>query len=719
MRPTRLLMANGDLRARLALRHAHVLVDEYQDVNRASARMLMELYREGSELWVVGDARQSLYRWRGASSANMVKFEVDFIGGKRKALDLNYRSTDHIASLSRRFAGSMAAGKGGLAYQAEANRKEEGTKTRLLVGVDDHCEAELLVEEVKALQERGVRFADQVVLAPTNSRLDLAAAALARHSIPTSHLGSFFEREEVRDLLSILALVSEPNGGALVRLGALEEIAVSQTDIAILIRAARAEGEPLYSILSNASSIAGISDGGGAALEKLGSQIEGFTIDQSAFDMVATWLFDRSDYLRSQSNDKSAQGALVRAAICRLLGFLDQSELSGRPITAGKALLRVRRAILLADDRDLRDANLGRDVDAVRLMTIHGSKGLEFKAVHIVGLYDQCLPGPFKRHGLPLPDGMIEEETRESHIEEEECAFFVAISRAEDHLRLYHSEKANVRARKCSPFVIRIGPFEKAGKSEAVFPRPTITSSIPAIPIDQLSMADVRDFTSCPLKVGYRWFFGIEGRRYESPYLKTSGVLYQLVDRLHEVAGPDLKKDLPELFEEVWNSRGPVEHDLAADYKVHAKARADRLGELAAGYASLGDSHIRLPLSSGKLKIVAPLIRTAPEGTELRFFDSTRVKTKTGDDLTAGLFAAAAKEALGRTLPMSIAHVADKGIAAIRRPAAKIQTDVEEAGQILSAIARGELQPKTNSVICARCPHFVACPATGTRGEDE
>lgn len=713
MLPTLLLMREDGARAQVAKRHSSVLVDEYQDVNRASARLLMELYREGSRLWVVGDARQSLYRWRGASSANMAQFENDFAGGKRLSLDLNYRSTEHIVSLSRGFAREMRAGKSGLAYKATAARNATGSPTRLLVGLNDQCEGELLAAQILTLKQAGVPLAKQAVLAPTNNRLDIVAGILAEHGIATTHLGSFFEREEVRDLLSVIALLAEANGGALVRVAALREIAVGARDITVIVCAAQAARVPLLSLLAEASALPGMSPAGGEALERLGAQLAGLDQYTPAFEAAASWLLDRSDYLRDLAVAPGAAGSLSRAALLALLGFLDQRELGGQPLTPARALKRMRSTVLLADDRDLRDATLGADANAVRMMTIHGAKGLEFPAVHVVGLHDQCLPGAFRRDDSPLPPGLVEPETRETHLEEEECLFFVAISRAEDHLRLYHSELANVRARKPSPFLERLGTLERAQLTAA-----SAVAAIPGPPLspistDRINLFDVRDYESCGLRIAYRRYFGVEGRRHETPYLKTSGVLYTLVDRITEVSGPGVDAGLQALLAEIWATRGPADHGLAADYMAHATGRAATLGRLANGFETPGYAQIDLPIRGGVLTVAAPLIRSTSAGTEIRFFDAGRARSKTGNDQSAGLLLAAARHAFGSRIDVTIAHVTDSASVSVKRAADKAAGDVEAAANILAAINQGALQANPSMRVCGRCPHFVACPAVG------
>ena len=713
MLPALLIGRNDAVREQVAQRHSHVLVDEYQDVNRASARLLIELYRAGSRLWVVGDARQSLYRWRGASSANMAGFEADFAGGQRLPLGHNYRSTDHIVSLSRRFAADMRAGKNGLAYKAAAQRSEGGSTTKLLVGRNDDCEGELLAAEIKRLVEAGVPLATQAVLAPTNGRLDIMAAALARQEIATTHLGSFFERDEVRDLLSILALLAEANGGALVRVAALREIRVGPQDIGTIVSAAHKDRIPLNALLERASTLPGMTSAGGQALERLGMQLKGLESHMSAFEVAASWLLDRSDYLRDIASEPGPEGSLARAALQALLGFLDQRELDGRLLTPARAIKRVRSAVLLADDRDLRDAALGADAAAVRMMTIHGAKGLEFSAVHVVGLHDQCLPGRFQRDDSPLPPGLVEPETREMHLEEEECLFFVAISRAEDHLRLYHNEIANVRSRKPSPFLARLGNLSRRELAVATAPSNSPIVQHKPVKTVQINIFDIRDYASCALRIAYRRYFGIHGRRHESPYLQTSGVLYTLVDRITEVAGPNVNSNMQAVLEEVWETRGPVGSGLAADYFAHASGRVSTLAQLASGFESPGFAHIELPINGGTLTVGAPLVRSTPKGTEIRFFDAGPVRSKTGNDQSAGILLSAARHAFGRQADATTAHMTDGGVVGFKRSEEKVADDLEEAGQILSAINSGTLPPNPSMRICGRCPHFVSCPSVG------
>lgn len=122
MRPALLLESDSAIRSSIQLRHRHVLVDEYQDVNRASGRLLKAIASDGKRLWVVGDSRQSIYRFRGASSTNMAAFSTDYSGAKSDQLNVNYRSTQQVVDTVVNVAPNMGASKGMLRLALTADR---------------------------------------------------------------------------------------------------------------------------------------------------------------------------------------------------------------------------------------------------------------------------------------------------------------------------------------------------------------------------------------------------------------------------------------------------------------------------------------------------------------------------------------------------------------------------------------------------------------------
>lgn len=721
MKATLLIEEDEEVRRSCWDRYEEILVDEYQDVNRACARLLRALQGPDTSLWVVGDSRQSIYRFRGASSLNMGLFKRDFPEGEVTPLEWNYRSSDHIVGLCRIFAKAMDGRQAPsveetdprLPYEAQAKRGEAGTSTKVLVGLDDACEADLVASEILDLKSKGVPLKDQTVLARTNARLDALAMQLADRGIITLHLGSFFERDEVRDLLSVLALVAEPNGAALVRVAAFREVGVHATDIAVAFHSARERGLPLVTALVGAAEIPGLSPAGAASLTSLGKRLDGLTPRTPAFEIAASWLLERSDYLREIALKPGIEGELSRAALWQVVEFCDQTDLEGKPLDAREILRRVRTVVLLSDDRDLREPGLGPEADGVRLMTVHGAKGLEFPAVHLVGLHDRNFPQGFRTAICQAPPGIDDgRDPRAAHEEEEDCAMFVALSRAEDHLRLYHTQKAAKQARSPSRFFKDLGIPSTANMAVSPFVGSAVGGVPEPIEIDTLTLHDLSDFESCPLKVAYRHRMSIRSRRYEVPFLQASGVIYEVLDRLGDMAaGPEPVAAIEAAFDEVWSERGPVAHSLAEDYRTLARASLGGLPALIAGFATPARKLVKVPIDGGHVLVPAPLVSTGTGPRSARFIELRSIEPK---KLRAGLLHAAAVATLGQRDPVEVAHLNGKdGVVPIARSPDEERADLAQASEILEIVRSGALEARREMRVCMRCAHFFSCPATG------
>jgi Zn-dependent peptidase ImmA (M78 family) len=250
MLPTLLLERDEAVRDATRLRHRHMLVDEYQDVNRASVRLVKALAGDGKHLWVVGDARQSIYRFRGASSTNMAAFAADFPGAVSEPLEINYRSTQNVIDAYSAFAEGMAMPADLAALKLEASRDESGDvpEIRGFNAPDD--EAAGIAASIRQLEKDGVPLRDQAVLCRTNPRIDEIARALEARGIPVLHLGSLFERDEIRDLLSLLTLATDRFGAGLVRICAMPRYQTPIQDVKRMLdhlrdgEAARAADRP-------------------------------------------------------------------------------------------------------------------------------------------------------------------------------------------------------------------------------------------------------------------------------------------------------------------------------------------------------------------------------------------------------------------------------------------------------------------------------------------
>ncbi|HYW07308.1 MAG TPA: ATP-dependent helicase, partial [Longimicrobium sp.] len=326
-RTVELLRTVSAVRTVLANEFRNILVDEYQDVNRVSGALLEELAEVsgGRGLWVVGDARQSIYRWRGASSANMRLFRERFPQTKVKVLAGNYRSQPAVVDLVSSFAQKMVVGAGEPFEPWKANREDQGGRVLMEVASDGAAEAQNIAREIeRRRREENVSYRSQAVLCRSHTQLARIAAGLERNGVPVLYLGDLFERTEIRDMLALLSLACEGRGRGLVRVARFPEYQIPDADVVALLRAAREREVPFPRALGLAAELDGMSDDGRAGLLKLRGQLDGLCYGSNAWGMVVRYLFERSAYIRLLAADVSVEGQQKRLALFQFLEFAHQ-----------------------------------------------------------------------------------------------------------------------------------------------------------------------------------------------------------------------------------------------------------------------------------------------------------------------------------------------------------------------------------------------------------
>ena len=242
VKPVILLREHPEVAEEIRRQYKQILVDEYQDVNRASGVFLKLLAGDGKSLWVVGDARQSIYRFRGAAPVNIREFENDFPGTRRLPLNVNYRSQEHVVRLVEAFASCMKASVGGLPAKWEAKRGRQGGEVILEVANDLAAEAAGLAREINHRRDQGISYRDQAILCRSHTNLARFAMRLEAHGIPVLYLGDLFERAEVRDMLALMSFTCEPERGGLFRLAQFPEYRIPMGDVRKVLNFADANG---------------------------------------------------------------------------------------------------------------------------------------------------------------------------------------------------------------------------------------------------------------------------------------------------------------------------------------------------------------------------------------------------------------------------------------------------------------------------------------------
>jgi DNA helicase-2/ATP-dependent DNA helicase PcrA len=730
MRPALLLESDEAVRVTAQYRHRHVLVDEYQDVNRASARLLKVVAGDGKRLWVVGDARQSIYRFRGASSTNMVRFAQDYPGAKTAQLDLNYRSTEQVVRSFVAVAAKMGASQGMLHLQLKADRGEGPVKPQIRRYETLDEEAAGVAASVRELEAGGIPLRNQAVLCRTNLRLNAIAAALEVRDVPVLHLGSLFERDEVRDLLALLSLAVDRFGDSLFRVAAMPRYNASLQDVYAATRHLHSAGQAPLLGISTLSAVEGISEQGRAAFERLASDVAGFKPGVSAWDFLSTVLLDRTDFVRELAAAVSVTEKMRAVAIWQFLNFVREQSHVSHSLPIQRTLDRVRQLVLLAEERDLRQVPAAAlHLDAVRLMTVHGSKGLEFEAVHIPGLTTQSFPSQNKGSQCPPPVGLIEgdenlsvkELAKLAHEQEEECLFFVALSRACTYLRGYLAKKQpNGNSRSASSFLDWLsGGVVEECLAPKIMPLPPGARRPQPIVVTRASEWHVTDtrliaYERCPRRYLYTHVLRLGGAQKSTAFTKTHDCIYDLIRWLATArkSGAPTFEEADAEFEQIWQTRGPIEHAFRDDYRRLSSRLVGALIRAGAGRRFMEAEPLAIDLSNGRVIVEPNEIAQLEDGTVVvRRVRTGYQRSDEYDRLDYTLYTLAARARFGKAVLVQALHLTDESKEPVILTDRKISFRKDKSEKMLEGISAGWFPPETDAVTCPRCPHFFVCDA--------
>ena len=730
MRPALLLESDPALSTTVQLRHRHLLVDEYQDVNRASARLLRIVAGDGKRLWVVGDARQSIYRFRGASSANMARFPVDYPGAFIDQLDVNYRSTEQIVESAVKVAPHMGASADMLPLVLSASRGSGPVKPQIRRYETPNDELEGVAASVRELESAGVALRDQAVLCRTNSRLNEVAAALEARGIPVLHFGTLFEREEIRDLLALLSLAVEPIGDALVRVAAMPRYDVSLQDVHAATQHLRLLDRPALAGLGSLTETDGVSAEGAAALQRLAEDVAGLEPWASPWDFLSSYLLDRTDLARQMARAATVTARMCAVAVWQFLNFVREQSPTGARLPIQRTLDRVRQLVLLAEERDLRQVPAAAlHMDAVRLMTVHGSKGLEFEAVHVPGLTRSSFPSAYRGQRCPPPAGMIEgmeglsvkDEGKQSHKHEEECLFFVVLSRARTYLRLHLARRQpNGNNRSPSQFLEWLPPALRDEIDQpATLPLPPEAPRPTPVEVrrdNAWSITDsrLRAYEKCPRRFFYTHILGLGAARKRTAFSQTHDCLYELFRWLAN-ARRTMEPTLAETevaFEAIWQAGGPVEHAFCADYRRLASRLVSVLINAGAGRRFREAEPLTVDLANGQVLVKPDELAELADGTvALRRVRTGYRRSDEYDRLEYALYQLAAEAQFGRDAVVEALHLTDGAAELVTITDKKLNNRRSRSDGMLRHIAAGWFPPQPDPVTCPRCPHFFICAA--------
>jgi DNA helicase-2/ATP-dependent DNA helicase PcrA len=459
-------------------RFRYILVDEYQDTNRAQYRLVQLLAGKHRNLCVVGDSDQSIYAFRGADIRNILEFERDYPDARVVILDRNYRSTQTILDAANSVIGNNSGRKPKHLWTDVGT----GDPVTVYRAEDEHDEAAFIAEHLGALEDDGMRLADAAVFYRTHAQSRVLEEVLVRYGVPYQVIGGpkFYDRREVKDVMAYLkAIVNPADTVAMKRIVNVPKRGIGDTTIGHVDRIAEAEGIGFYEALTRASSNPRLTARAANSIAEfvavmnllVGAAAEG---PRAALQSV----LDDTGYLKDLEREGTIESLSRAENLRELLSVATEFEESGPLADLGEdrwdEIDGMRRLELFLETTVLvSDVDAMRESGAVTLMTLHNAKGLEFPAVFIAGLEEGVFP-----HMRSLGDP--------AQLEEERRLAYVGITRAKRRLYLTHATTRNLfgatNYNSPSRFFNEIPEalMAEAGKRtrrpdrEAVEPRPTL-----------------------------------------------------------------------------------------------------------------------------------------------------------------------------------------------------------------------------------------------------
>ena len=722
--PVRLVETDAEVRDALRARHKHVLVDEYQDVNRSSVRLLKALVGDGRNLWVVGDARQSIYRFRGASATNTAQFTLDFPGAQVAQLGVNYRSGQEVINVFTAFSAKMQASTGSLPLHLKSSRGATGTKPEFRVAGSTEDEISAVAAAIKHQHETGTAFREQALLCASNARLSEIAEGLEARGIPVLHLGSLFERPEVKDLLAMLSMLGDPYVVGLVRVATMPTYQLPLHDVAQIVERLRESKVAALEWRLIENWPPELIETSKVALARVVMLFEGMSATGNPWSILSTWVIDRLGLAKTLYQAGDARSKMKGLALWQFLNFCRQQP-SGAGAPCLRLLDRIRRLVLLSEDRGLRHLPGAADgIDAVRLMTIHASKGLEFHTVHLPGMVTSGLPRNNMAPRCVPPDGLIHgsdgvtglNAVKAGHDEEEECLFFVALSRARDRLFLYASSvQSDGRARNPSKFMTSIQHHliqlqRPPQRSAEMQPRPALQIAWEQKPIWTDSQVNL--FERCPRRFLYTHVMKLGGRRTETAFMKMHNVVGDVFDWLkttHALTIPS-EAELSARFDQAWQAKGAVEHGYAEDYRRIARRLVDYVIETRSHGVPAAAPPISLGWAEGEILVRPDSVARGDKGQiVVRRVKTGKPRSNAFDDIEYTLLHLATTQAYGGSAQVEVTYLTSETTQPMEITERKLKTRSEKVQEIVRRVHTGDFPMKEEARTCPRCPSFFIC----------
>jgi len=451
----------------------YILVDEFQDTNFAQNQLAIMLAGKRQNINVVGDDDQSIYRFRGSSISNILQFKKRFPKTKIVTLVKNFRSTKEI--LDKSYSLIQHNNPDRLEVKQKINKKLisvrniEGAKTELIYKKRVEDEAESVTEKIKQIYDgKKYDYKDFAILVRANDHADAFSRSLQRAKIPYQFLGPgrLFHQEEIKDLISYLkVLYNFEDTSSLYRVLNMSAFDFDAVDLAVLLNFMKRKNYSLFQALEHIDELV-VKEKSKEKFKTLTKMIKKHLklIPKQTAGQILYYFLEDSGLIKSILEYKTLKEELIAKNIAKLFDKLKTYETQHKTASVYEVVDWIDLSMQMGESPLASDTDWSEN-NAVSILTVHSSKGLEFPVVFLVNLVSQRFPTRERREKIPIPEKLIKEilPTGDYHLQEERRLFYVGMTRARDMLFFsaanYYSEEK--RDRKLSLFI-----YEALGQKE-------------------------------------------------------------------------------------------------------------------------------------------------------------------------------------------------------------------------------------------------------------
>ena len=741
-------------------RFKYILVDEFQDTNWAQFEIVKLLAARRANVAVVGDDNQAIYRWRGAAVTNFRSFLTDFPQTRVVVLTENYRSHQRILDAAYRLIvnnpdrleENEEGRRYGITKKLAAVRRLDGPEPQALHYETATQEADAVAQMIRERVEQGAwKYDDVAILVRSNNDADQFLRSLNLRGVPWTFSGNagLYGRPEIRLLIAFLRSVAHPDDSVSVHYLASSDI--YQVPIVDLTRCATYADRRhrwLFDVLRSVETLPEtrdeVGDEGRGAIRRLVADLTRYmelAREMPTGELLYQFLID-SGWLARMSKAATARDEAEVQNISKFFRRVQDASKALRYDNVREFVNHLDALIDAGEDPAVAEADV--ETPAVRVLTVHKAKGLEFPVVFLVTLAQDKFPLRRRKDALELPMELIKETLPPSadfHQQEERRLFYVGMTRAERELYLTSArDYGGARARKVSQFVLEALDLPKDAarpfKAKAIeeiqqfaSPLEATDETLAPIPPDRellLSHRQVDDYQTCPLKYRYIHLLRV-------PILRHHTVVYG--NTVHKVVEHYLKRrvagnytsleDLLAIYEREWDNQGFLTWDHEEARKAAGRAALTRFWhEEEAG--GVRPSHVEKDFG---FSLGADRVRGRFDRVDEDLLGATIIDYKTGEvakqsiadrrtakSLQLQMYALAWREMTG-ALPQRVElRFIESNLVGRHAPD---ENDVEEATEAVKAAAVGirarRFEATPSYTACRYCAYNQICPFTATR----